>query len=248
MDPLIATAASGMRSRMETLDVLANNIANAGTTGYKADEASYNLYFGPGAWDAYNEGRAPGAEMPVVEKNWTDLSQGTLIPTGNSSDLALTSSGFFTVDTGKGLMYTRNGHFHVATSGRLETGDGYAVLGKNNLPIMLDPQRGFEVSSTGEVTQGGAAVSQLAIADAEKLEVAEKRGSGYLRFSPDTKIQAAQSPGILQGSIEGSNVAPAYTAVKLVSVMRSFEMLQRAVTMGTEMNKKAIEEVARVSS
>src|SRR5689334_20101619 len=98
MDPLIATAASGMRSRIETLDILANNIANAGTTGYKADEASYNLYFGADAWDAYNEGRAPGTEMPVVEKNWTDLSQGTIIPTGNSSDLALTSSGFFTVD------------------------------------------------------------------------------------------------------------------------------------------------------
>jgi flagellar basal body rod protein FlgG len=226
MDPLIANAASGMRSRIETLDVLANNIANAGTTGYKADEEAYNLYFSSGAWAGYDEGRPPGSEMPTVERNWTDFSQGTIVPTGNSADLALASPGFFTVDGGSGLMYTRNGHFHIAKSGRLETADGYAVLGTNKGPIMLDPQRPFDVTAAGEIKQRGVTVAQLAIADSNNLEVIEKRGSGYFRFSPDTKLQPSTLPNILQGNIEASNVAPAYTAVKLVGVMRSFEMLQ----------------------
>src|SRR4051794_5628136 len=98
MDPIISTAASGMRSRMETLDLLANNIANSGTAGYKADQESYNLYFGDSAWNGYSEGRPGSSEMPVIQRSWTDFSQGTLVPTGSSTDLALSSSGFFTVE------------------------------------------------------------------------------------------------------------------------------------------------------
>ena len=192
MDSLIATAASGMRSRMETLDVMANNIANAGTTGYKADQESYNLYFGPSAWEGYDEGRPASSEMPLVQKNWTDFSQGTLVPTGNAADLALASKGFFTVNTGSGTLYTRNGHFHIAKSGRLETEEGYAVTGTDGRPITIDPSRDFDITPSGEVRQNGAALAQLAIVDADKLDVIEKRGAGYFRFSPDTKLQAGR--------------------------------------------------------
>jgi flagellar basal body rod protein FlgG len=226
MDPLIANAASGMRSRIETLDVLANNIANAGTTGYKADEEAYNLYFSSGAWAGYDEGRPPGSEMPTVERNWTDFSQGTIVPTGNSADLALASPGFFTVDGGSGLMYTRNGHTSLLNftsgcniEGALRIEHYWTFVGPQNCISIcsLQPAGFCNVKVT---------VAQLAIADSNNLEVIEKRGSGYFRFSPDTKLQPSTLPNILQGNIEASNVAPAYTAVKLVGVMRSFEMLQ----------------------
>src|SRR5882724_3645681 len=99
MDQLTATAASGMRSRIEALDLLANNISNAGTAGYKADQESYNLYFSESAWNGFHEGRPTGAEMPVIQKTWTDMSQGTLVDTGNMADVALASSGFFVVQS-----------------------------------------------------------------------------------------------------------------------------------------------------
>ena len=247
MDSLIATAASGMRSRTETLDLLANNIANSGTAGYKADEESYNLYFGKNAWEGYDEGRPPGAEMPVVQRNWTDFSQGSLVPTGSSTDVALESTGFFVVNTPSGPLYTRNGHFTVAKSGQLETQEGYAVSGSNGKPILLDPNRDVTITPAGEVQQNGAVVAQLAIMDGAKLDAIEKRGAGYFRFSPDTKLQAATSPHVAQGKLEMSNVTPAYSAVKLVNVMRSFEMLQRAVTMASDMDRRVIEEVAKVN-
>src|ERR1035438_2461215 len=96
-----ALAASGLRARMESLDLLANNIANASTGGYKADREFYSLYVGPEAQDddAANT-------MPVIERQWTDLSQGSVHPTGNALDMALSGSGFFTVEGPNGPLYT----------------------------------------------------------------------------------------------------------------------------------------------
>ena len=84
MDPMTAIAASGLRARMESLDLLANNVANASTGGYKADREFYSLYVAPEAQDA-----GPASTMPVIERPWVDWSQGTVYPTGNPLDLAL---------------------------------------------------------------------------------------------------------------------------------------------------------------
>ncbi len=248
MDSLIATAASGMRSRMETLDLLANNIANAGTTGYKADQESYNTYFGENAWNGYNEGRPDTAEMPVAEHSWTDLSQGTLVPTGNSTDVALASSGFFAVDGPNGTYYTRNGHFKLSKAGILVTQEDYPVKGTDGGQIKLDPNQDFQITPAGEIQQNGNTVARLGVTNSDPKNPGDRVGAGYFRFSPDATLQPNTNAEVQQGRIETSNVTPAYTAVKLVSVMRSFEMLQKAVTMASEMNRRVVEEVARVGS
>src|SRR5580658_9567803 len=109
MDSLTAIAASGLRSRMESLDLLANNMANASTGGYKADREFYSLYT---AGEAQDSGSA--TTMPVIVKPWTDLSQGILTPTGNALDVALNGNGFFGVSGPNGTLYTRNGGFHLS--------------------------------------------------------------------------------------------------------------------------------------
>src|SRR5579872_6794205 len=93
MDSLTAAASSGLRSRLETLDLLANNIANSSSPGYKADKEFYNIYLSAEAADSTDGGI--GAVLPVVEGQWTDLSQGVLNPTANPFDLALSGRGFF---------------------------------------------------------------------------------------------------------------------------------------------------------
>lgn len=248
MDSVIATAASGMRSRMETLDVLANNLANAGTTGYKADQESYGLYFGDPAWEGYDEGRPDAAEMPVLEKNWTDYSQGTLVPTGSATDVALASSGFFMVQGANGPLYTRNGHFRLSKAGVLQTQDGYPVKATDGSTITLSLDSDFQITPTGDVQQNGSTVARLAVMDAPAGKSGDRVGSGYFKFAADATPTAATNPELKQGSIEMSNVVPAYSAVKLVTVMRSFEMLQKAVSMASEMSRKVVEEVAKVAS
>src|SRR3954464_14688291 len=101
MDPISAVAASGMRARMESLDLLANNVANDSTGGHKADREFYSLYAAPETADQ-------GSTMPVIERPWTGLTQGALQPTGNPLDVARSGSGFFSVDGPRGPLYTRN--------------------------------------------------------------------------------------------------------------------------------------------
>src|SRR3982750_551150 len=95
MDPLLISASSGMKARMDSFDMLANNLANSSTSGFKADREFYSSYLAPEADDTPNPSVG---ESPVVQKQWTDFAQGTLISTGSSTDLALSGSGFFAVN------------------------------------------------------------------------------------------------------------------------------------------------------
>ncbi|MGA7415374.1 MAG: flagellar hook basal-body protein [Bryobacteraceae bacterium] len=248
MDPLIATAASGMRSRMQTLDLLANNIANTSTSGYKADQESYNLYFGDDAWDAFNEGRPPTNEMPVIQQSWTDLAQGTLLETASPYDVALASSGFFVVTTSGGQLFTRNGHFRISKNGRLETHDGFAVQSKGGGEIVIDPALPFQIAKNGDITQTGNTVAQLRVVTVDQADGLTKQSGAYFQLTPAAKASELDDPEIQQGRLESSNVPPAQAAVKLVSVMRQFEMLQKAVLLASQMNQRTFGEVAKVPS
>ncbi|HEX3681823.1 MAG TPA: flagellar hook basal-body protein [Bryobacteraceae bacterium] len=248
MDHLTAIAASGMRSRTESLELVANNLANTSTAGYKADGESYNLYFGDNAWDGYLESRPASSEMPIVERNWSDFSQGTLLDTGNLNDIALATPGFFVAQTSSGPLYTRGGHFRTSKQGILETREGYPVLATGGQPVRLDPSKPFVISESGQISQDGSSVAALQIIDADRADALTKRGGTYFMLSPSAKTVAVQDPQVLQGKVESSNVESSYAAVKLVGVLRQFEMMQRAVRIAGDMGKQSVEQVAKVNS
>lgn len=237
MDSLTAMAASGMRSRMESLDLLANNIANASTGGFKADREFYSLYSEYG-----ND-----ATMPVVQKPYTDMSQGTLQGTGNQLDLALSGTGYFTVQGPNGPLYTRNGNFRLDTSGNLTSAEGYAVQGTTGKPLTFSGKQPIEVSGDGTVTQNGKVIGQLQVSDFTSTAGMVKHGNNYFKISdPAAVVKAPSATSVQQGQLEASNTGTAESAVRLVNVMRQFEMLQKAATMGADMDKQAIEQVAKV--
>jgi flagellar basal-body rod protein FlgF len=246
MDTLSALAASGLRSRMESLDMLANNLANSATNGYKLDREFYSLYSGAASEDPSPDPSI--ARQPVLEKPWTDFSQGALQTTGNPQDLALAGKGFFTVNGPAGPLYTRNGNFQVASDGRLLAADGYPVAASGGGTIQLQSGKPFEVTSDGTVRQGGATLGQLQLVEFPAVTNLTKAGNNYYQ-NPDPKIQPVPATGaqVNQGKLENSNVSTAESAVRLVTVMRQFEMLQKAIAVGSEMNKHTIEEVARVN-
>jgi flagellar basal-body rod protein FlgF len=244
MDSLLTSAASGMRARLEALDLVANNIANAGTPGFKLDRESYNLYVAPEAVDP--ESPEPSA-LPVVERNWTDFTQGNLEPTGNPLDLALTSPGFFAVSGPGGTLYTRNGGFRLSPAGVVTTAEGWAVQEAGGGTIQLQPDLPFEVAPDGSVTQAGTAAGRVAVVDFDHPEALAKFGRSYFQALGGTATpKAAARVDVEQGQVEVSNVAASESAVRLISLMRQFEMLQKAIAMDGEMGRQAIEQVAKV--
>src|ERR1017187_4163768 len=156
MDSMTAIAASGLRSRMESLELLANNVANATTGGYKADREFYSLYVAPEAQDS-----DPLSTMPVIERPWIDLSQGIVHSTGNPLDVALSGEGFFSVAGPNGPLYTRNGNFHLAADGTVVTADGYPVRSATGGSLTAQGSLPIDISTDGTVQQDGQALGQL---------------------------------------------------------------------------------------
>jgi flagellar basal body rod protein FlgG len=244
MDPMTAIAASGLRSRMESLDLLANNVANASTGGYKADREFYSLYTAAEAQD-----NGSSTTMPVVEKPWIDLSQGPIANTGNSLDVALSGHGFFSISGPNGTLYTRNGGFHLAADGRLVTAEGYSVRSVSGGSLTAQSSLPIDIAQDGTVVQDGQAIGQLDVADFTSTAGLAKQGSNYFRVAdPSAKPAPPSGTTVEQGKLEASNTGTAESAVRLVSIMRQFEMLQKAFTIGNDMSKQAIEQVAKVGS
>lgn len=246
MDALTAAAASGIRARMQTLDMLANNLANSSTAGFKSDGESYGLYMSAEQADS-PAGTTPSI-LPVIQKRWTDFTQGTLLPTTNSTDLALNGKGFFVATTPSGPLYTRGGSFHVTASGQLDTNEGYSVQGTDGRPITLDNSKAFQVMPDGTVLQDGQQVSQIAVVDFEDRSALSKHGGNYFVSSSPPNSVPASSTEVQQGKLESGNTESAHSASRLVTILRQFESLQKAMTIGADMNRRAVEEVAKVSS
>ncbi len=248
MDPIMISAASGMRSRMESLDMLANNLANAGTPGFKTDREFYSLYAAQEALDAAAGGQSPvPSSLPVIERHWTDYAQGTLLSTGNPLDLALSGRGFFVVDGPSGPLYTRNGSFHLSTAGVLTTAEGYPVRSVAGQRIQAQSSAPLEIGRDGQVTQDGVLLGQIAVVDWAPGAI-DKFGHNYFQALNRSATPQPVASSLEQGKLEASNVATPESAVRLVSLMRQFEMLQRAVSLTGEMGRRAIEDVARVNS
>ncbi len=225
-----------MKARAESLDMLANNLANTGTSGFKADREFYGLF---------------EEALPEIKNQWTDFAQGVLTPTGNPMDLALSGSGFIPLNTPTGVVYTRGGTFSLSKSNQLQTAEGFTLRNVRDQfkPITVNPSVPVEIDKTGIVRQNGQEIAQIQIAGIDSpASVLRKLGNSYFaQLDPSAQPAGASKPDLMQGTLEQSNVPVADAAVRLVSIMRQFEMLQKAMTVGTEMNRQATEEVARVS-
>ena len=245
MDPLLTAAAAGLRSKAESLDILANNLANANTGGFKADLERFTRYSGEGAESDPAFGLNSPNWIPDMDRHWIDFTEGVAERTGRNLDLAIEGKGFFSVAGPQGKLYTRNGNFETRPDGTLVTGQGYAVLDATGAAIKVDPTRELQITSTGAIFQQGEQVATIPLYETDGQDGVSKFGLNYFSWSKPARPLGEVT--IRQGSLEGANVSAAQSAVRLVTIMRQFESLQRAVSMSAEMNRRSVEEVARVT-
>jgi flagellar basal-body rod protein FlgG len=224
-------------------DVIANNLANATTPGYKGDRAVGKEAFSLKLHEA-TSGReigtlGLGAQIDEVA---TDTSQGALRRTGNELDLAVAGAGYFAVRTQAGVRFTRDGAFTQNAAGEITTARGEQVLGVNGQPIKVPEGSEITVDERGTVLAGERAVGTLQVSALDEASV-RKAGDDLFTGRP----QATGEKGrVEQGFLEQANVSSVREMVDLISTMRSFESSQRTVKAIDETLGKAVNEVGRV--
>jgi flagellar basal body rod protein FlgG len=244
MDPGYYVAAGSLKARAFQLEVVANNLANAATVGYKPDQPFFAVF---------NKAAGSGRRLPlsgylndgvVFGETGVVTEQGSLRATGRPLDVAIEGNAFLTVRTPVGDRVTRDGRLQMGQSGQLQAIDGSPILGKNGQPITVDPKNGnVSITADGTVQQKEQVLGQL------DLKAFEKPGglsrSGALRFDPTGATDAPVKATITQGHLEQSSVDSASTMVEMIRLNRLFEMSMKvASTLTNDLDSRSINDVA----
>ncbi len=240
----IYTARNGMMLLQEMMDNTTHNLANANTTGFKKSLTASITQVDIGRND---ELKLHQDEDHQMSENYIDYDQGSLVLTENPFDLALESSGFFEVDTGNGIRYTRNGSFTRNGMGDLVTLQGYKVLGEDKAPINLDDATEFSVSAAGKVYADGKEVAKLSIVDfADKRNDLVREGFNLFYAKADVEPERALNTTVKQGFLESSNVSVVDSMVEMIRFQRNYEANQKSVQSEDETLTKAVNDIGRV--
>jgi len=253
----IYAAYTGLLARTQALDTAANNLANAGTTGFRAARESFSgvladgltpTGLGPVADGASQVGESVNG-FGVLGGTAADFGQGPLVSTSNPLDLALSGTGFFAIRTKQGVRYTRDGSFMKSPDGLLTTQAGEPVLGTRDLPIRL-PAGTVTVAPGGAVSvtnaAGSGVVGQISIVDFPSDDVLSAEGTNRY-VAADGAVPVAGAARIQQGAIESSNQDVVHGTMELVLIQRQAEMMQKALTVfDTSFDKAAVEQLAKV--
>jgi flagellar basal-body rod protein FlgF len=245
MDSGFYAACTALMARSQALDMVANNLANVSTPGFRAQHDVFrSLLAGDSPYPMSGLNRAVN-NYSVLGDSQLDFAQGNIEKTGNDLDLAIQGPGFFAVQSPAGPVYTRNGNFHISPKGKLVTSQGDLVLGTTGpIDIVGAP---VSISPDGTISVNGAVAGQLKVVDFPKGTPLESVGSTYYSAPPKSEVPATGA-SIQQGSIEASNVNPVASAVELVTVQRYAELMQRALSMmHSDMNQTAAQDLPRVS-
>jgi len=234
------------------LDVVANNVANVSTNGFKADKQLFEEYLSSGA----HEDNFPGAGRRVsyVQDRGTyrDFSQGGMQHTGNPLDVAIAGDGFLTVQTAAGERYTRDGSLHMNNLGQLVTAAGDTVMGTTGPIVFQQTDHDIVISPDGTVTviEGSNRIDsirgKLRLVNFANPQQAEKQGSNLYAAVGGAVPQPDTKSTFEQGYIEKSNVSAVGEMSKMVEVTRSYTQVANMLQVQSDLRKNAIEKLADV--
>jgi len=244
MDSGFYSAFTGFSTRLDALEIVANNLANANTPGYKAQLAFYRAM---PAWlqqslttplnQVVNQfGVMGGAQL--------DLTPSNLEKTGNPTDVALETPGFFNIQTKAGVRYTRDGNFQLNAQRQLITSQGDLVLGETG-PLQI-PSGEVTISQDGTLSVDGGVVAKLKVTEFASAADLKPEGSTYFA-SQGAPGMTSTSAKIVQGSLETSNSDPVKATVSLIELQRTAQLMEKALSIfHNEFNRTAAQDLPRI--
>lgn len=222
---------------MREMQVVANNIANAATTGFRQEGLVFAEYV------QRLEG-APSLSMATANVRNTSMLQGGMTQTGGQLDLAIEGEGFFLIDTPAGERLTRAGSFALSAEGDLVTQDGFRVLDAGGAPVFVPPNvTALGIAADGTMSADGRPLSQIGlVVPNEAVDLIREDG---VMFRTEGGYQPAEAGRVLQGYLEGANVDPVGQIARMIEVQRAYEMGQSFLDAENERVKTALQTLIR---
>jgi len=238
-------ACTGLMSRTQALETIANNLANVSTAGFRASHNIFSSLLATTDDSSLSMLNQDANDYGVLSGTQLDTSQGALVKTGNDLDVAVEGPGYFAVQTANGPAYTRGGNFRVSPQGQLITAAGDPVLGDNG-PISIVGQP-ISISDDGTISANGAISGRLKLVEFAPTVDIESAGGTYYT-APAGSAAVAKNTQVRQGSLESSNVNPVTSVVEMITAQREVETMRHVLSMfNTEMDKIAAQDLPRVS-
>jgi flagellar basal-body rod protein FlgF len=234
------------------MDVVANNVANVNTTGYKADRSMFQEYLASGAREDNFIG--PDRRVSYVQDRATfhDFSQGAVEETKNPLDVAIDGKGFLVVQTPAGERYTRDGALQINNQGQLVTAGGNPVLG-NAGPIVFQPtDKQVSIGSDGNVTvlEGTSRIDsvrgKLRVVSFAQAQNLQKEGSNLYSAGAGTAALPDTTSRLRQGFVEKSNVNAVLEMSRMIEVTRTYTQISNLLQQQSDLHKTAIDKLADV--
>jgi flagellar basal-body rod protein FlgF len=254
MENALLVGLSRQSALRRELDIVANNIANMNTTGFKADGAVFAEYLMPTA--SADDFAVPDRRLSFVHDRttWHDMSQGGIQQTGNALDISIDGDAFLTVQTPRGERYTRNGALQINAAGELVTSAGYQVLGENGPIIFNTTDRDIVINPDGTIrvregnnVNSDAGRGKLRLAAFANSAVLKKDGFGTFAPPPGMAPQAPDiNVRVVQGTVEKSNVRPVVEMTRMIELSRAYSELSNILQQHGELRRSAIERLADV--
>jgi len=217
-------ALAGQRTLQSQLEVIANNVANSTTPGFKAEGVSFKSLLS----DAEND----LLSFPAAGKNYSDFRSGALQPTGSDFDMALNGDGWFGIETPAGIAYTRDGRMTATAEGELISSAGFPILDASGAPVVINPGGGpIRIYPDGRVEQDGALRGNIGVFSVpeESLTSRFENSAFYSTAEAETIVPGAGTR-IAQGFVEASNVDPVMETARLMQVMQMFQSISSALS------------------
>ena len=228
------------------MDVLANNIANMNTTGFKSAAIMFEEYVMP---VASAETLAPLDHDLSFTQDWgtlLDLAPGSMVQTGNQLDVALSGDGFLAIGTPEGERWTRSGALQINSDGVLVNFDGLPVLGDGGNEIRFDAnETTISIDATGTITTNEGAKGRLRVVEFENPQELERQGDNL--FSGGIPV-AAISTQVVQGAIEKSNVSGVAEMTEMIRVQRAYQSLASMMQRQDEVRREAIKTLGNLNA
>ena len=225
------------------MNVVANNLANVNTTGYKSENLLFEEYLMPVA--SADEFKSTDRDLRFVLDDRTigNFDTGPIETTGNQLDVAIKGEGFFAVQTPAGERYTRDGAFTLNPDGQLTTHDGYPVLGGGG-PIQLDPEEtSITINGDGTITTETGEVGRLRIVTFDDVQTLNRKSQNLFEGE---NPRALETPRLAQFALEGANVDSINQISQMIEVQRSYQELANIMRQQNDLRENAIQTLGRV--